>query len=117
MQDRPNQAEILATLATFLDDELLPALDGPLAYGTRVAANLLHILEREHAQGADALRRERTLLCELLELDPSRLAAAPLDEQVAHLNARVSDALRAGRIEHEPAWHALMEITGAKLAI
>ena len=41
MQDRPTAAELLATVATYLEDELMPALDGPLAYRTRVAANLV----------------------------------------------------------------------------
>jgi hypothetical protein len=117
MQDRPNAAEILETVARYLEDELLPALDGPLAYRTRVAANLVRILEREHARGGEALLRERELLCDLLGLDAASLAPAPLDTQVAQLNASVSAAIDAGQVAHEPAWLALMEITRAKLAI
>ena len=30
MQDRPTAAELLATVATYLEEELMPALDGPL---------------------------------------------------------------------------------------
>jgi hypothetical protein len=47
MQDRPTAAELLGAVATYLEDELMPTLDGPLAYRTRVAANLVRTLERD----------------------------------------------------------------------
>lgn len=93
----------------------MPSLDGPLAYRTRVAANLVRILERENALGPAALRRERELLSGLLGMD-----AAPsdsLEADVLELNGRVATAIEAGRIDHARAWPVLMEIARAKLAI
>ncbi len=115
MQDRPTALEILDTVAGYLENELLPALDGPLAYRTRVAANLVRIVEREQALGPAALARERALLSELLRIDAASLAAA--QDDVERLHARVAAAIAAGEIGHDSAWPPLMEITRAKLAI
>ena len=48
----------------------MPALDGPLAYRTRVAANLVRMLEREEALGDASLSRERDALAALLDIAP-----------------------------------------------
>ena len=117
MQDRPTAEELLDTVGRFLEEELLPALDGPAAYRTRVAANLVRILEREQQFGEAHLRRERELLCGLLGVDVASLPTASLRDQVIELNAHASTEIAAGRIDHSKAWHALMEITEAKLAI
>jgi hypothetical protein len=117
MQDRPTAEELLDTVGRFLEAELLPTLDGPAAYRTRVAANLVRILEREQQFGDAHLRRERELLCSLLGLDLAALPTASLRDQVIDLNTRVSHEIAAGRIEHAKAWHPLMEIAEAKLAI
>jgi hypothetical protein len=115
VQDRPTSAELLAALGEYLEEELMPALDGPLAYRTRVAANLVRILERENALGPASLRRERELLSGVLGVEPSR--SDSLADDVLELNRRVVDAIDAGRIDHARAWPALMEIARAKLAI
>ncbi|MFU8816717.1 MAG: DUF6285 domain-containing protein [Pseudomonadales bacterium] len=117
MQDRPTATELLATLAEYLEDELMPALEGPLGYRTRVAANLLRILEREQSLGAAALQRERALLCDLLGADSQALQPGSLAEQVAELNRRVASAIDDHHIDHQQAWNALMEISRAKIAI
>lgn len=117
MQDRPNVVELLETLGNYLEGELMPALDGPLAYRTRVAANLVRILEREHALGPVSLRREHALLCGLLDIDPHASRSNSLEEAVIELNRKVGAAIDAGRIEHARAWPALMEIARAKLSI
>ena len=117
MQDRPTAHELLDTVARFLEDELMPTLDGPAGYRTRVAANLVRILEREEALGDAQLRRERELLCGLLGVDVASLPTASVRDQVLDLNARVAGAIATGRIDHARAWQPLMEITQAKLAI
>ncbi len=117
MQDRPTQDELLATVAEYLEAELIPALDGPLAYRSRVAANLVRILQREQALGAAALRREYALLCGLLGVEPERNAIDALADAVLELNRRVAAAIDDGTIEHERAWPVLMELARAKLAV
>jgi len=66
MQDRPTAAELLVTLGEYLDEEVLPAVQGALRYKTLVAANLVKILERELAAGDGPLRAERDRLAALL---------------------------------------------------
>ena len=51
MQDRPTAAEVLVTIGEYLDEEVLPAVEGALRYKTLVAANLIKVLERELAAG------------------------------------------------------------------
>ncbi len=115
MQDRPTAAELLATVATYLEEELMPVLEGPLAYRTRVAANLVGMLEREVALGQASLTREREAVAALLGV------AAPtdgtLEAQVAELNRRLVAAIDAGRVTHAQAWPVLMDSARAKLAI
>ena len=117
MQDRPTAAELLATVATYLEVELMPALDGPLAYRTRVAANLVRILERENALGPAQLLREYELLSGLLDDARRPPPSAVSPDQVAELNRRLAAAIDAGTVPHEDAWPALMEIAHANLAI
>lgn len=117
MQDRPTARELLDTVATYLEAELMPALDGPLAYRTRVAANLVRILERENSLGPALLQREYELLRGLLgdEARPARAGVSADD--VAELNRRLAAAIDADTVRHADAWPALMEIARAKLAI
>jgi len=117
LQDRPTATELLATVGGFLETELMPALDGPLAYRTRVAANLVRILERENSVGPALLLREYELLRGLLGDNTSLSPSAVTHDQVAELNTRLAVAIDVGSVSHADAWPALMEIARAKLAI
>ncbi len=59
--DRPTVAELVVSVREFLETEVQPALAGSVAFHTRVAVNVLKIVERELATGAalDAVERER----------------------------------------------------------
>ena len=120
MQDRPDARELLATLGDFLEGELMPALDGPLKYRTRVALNLCRILEREERLGNSYLLRERERLSRLLGLGAEDLLPGSLRDQVEDLNQQLvtrlgADTLPAGF--EAGAWEALMATTREKLAI
>jgi hypothetical protein len=69
MQYVPTAANLLATMADLLDDELLPALPNSLQHKARVAANLCRILEREEELAEAAAGREHELLVRLLGHD------------------------------------------------
>lgn len=117
MQDRPSAAELLATVGDFVEHELMPALDGPLKYRSRVALNLCRILERESLQGEAALAAERDRLTALLgESAPAGTLAA----QALALNASLAQQLRDGvgdEAFEAQAWEVLMANTRDKLAI
>lgn len=110
MQDRPTAAELLEAVATSLETELMPALDGGLEYRARVALNLVRILERELRLGPAAQIREVELLESLV---------GPGGD-VVELNARLASRLRSGDAEPDferRAHAALVEIARAKLEI
>ncbi|MBI5583142.1 MAG: hypothetical protein HY892_04910, partial [Deltaproteobacteria bacterium] len=46
MQDRPSRGELLKGVVRFLESDLVPVLEEPLRFHTRVAANLLRSIER-----------------------------------------------------------------------
>lgn len=109
MQDRPTAAELLRDIADLLENEVVPALSGPLQHQARVAGNLARIVERELLLGPVAAERERVLLGDLVGSPGG----------VAELNRLVADRLRAA---DDPAfardaWAALIEITRDKLAV
>lgn len=110
MQDRPTAEELLSTIAGLLEDEVLPALQGPLQHSVRVAANLCRILEREAALGPGLEQRELEQLAALLGESASR---GPLALTTA-LDAR----LAPGDPELERrAWPVLVDIVRGKLGV
>lgn len=95
MQDRPSAAELLATIGEYLDQDVLPLMQGALRYHTLVAANLVAVLEREVLAGTGPLRQERRELVELLgEPDPDP-AADDVDADLLRLNGALQDRLLA----------------------
>ena len=119
MQDRPTAAELLAVVGKLLEDELLPAVAGPLQYRTRVAANLVRIVEREVLLGSQTLLAERDALLALLTQASQDLLPGPLTDQVADLNQSLVNELSSQPpSDREVAiWDALFKISKRKLAI
>jgi hypothetical protein len=111
MQDRPTARELLETIASLLEKDVLGATSGLLQHQVRVAGNLCRILERELALGPAHERADRARLDALVGADPG----ADLGAQNARLVAR----LAAGpdpELERR-AWAALVESVKEKLAI
>lgn len=61
MQDEPHPSEILAAVARFLRESVVPATTGHVAYTARVAANALDLSRRqlELAPAAETAERRR----------------------------------------------------------
>jgi hypothetical protein len=66
MREEPRAPELIEAVADFLRREVLPALDGRLAFHARVAANVLDICRREVLTGQAAEGRESARLFALL---------------------------------------------------
>lgn len=66
MQFRPDNTELLADIASLLEDSVIEAVSGPLQHQVRVAANLARIVEREAELGPPAADRERERLVALV---------------------------------------------------
>jgi hypothetical protein len=104
MQDRPSREELLQGIVRFLESDLVPVLEEPLRFHTRVAANLLRIIIRETALEEAQLQGEAR--------DLRRLLAAPepasavygdrLREEVIRLNRDLCRQIREGRADAGP---------------
>jgi uncharacterized membrane-anchored protein len=95
MQDRPTVQELLRAVRAFLEEDVVPVLDGPRRFHAVVAANVLAIADRELEDEEATLVAEWRRLAALLEVD----AGEPLP-RLGALRAAVRDrtAVLAERI-------------------
>ncbi len=100
-QDRPTAAELIDAVRDFLARDVQPALEGRLAFHTRVAVNALGMVERELRFGPalDAAERERAASLlghdgDLVALE-SELAARIRDGALDERGTEVRDHVRA----------------------
>ena len=66
MQDRPSYDELLGAVERFLEQEIMPNVEGSRRFHARVAANVLRIVRRELEREEEQLAAEWAGLCELL---------------------------------------------------
>jgi hypothetical protein len=109
MQDRPDARELLEAVRAFLEEHVVPSLEGTRQFHARVAANVLAIVGRELVHGDEALRVERRRLVALLGAadvgEPT--AAGALATEVQALNARLAERIRDGDADDGP-WRSLL---------
>jgi hypothetical protein len=108
MQDRPSAAELLAAVRAFIEEDVMGAVEGRVAFHARVAANALGMIERELQLGpaieAEEVARARALLGhegDARTLEAELAAAIRQGEKdfddpavVGHVRATVRDKLR-----------------------
>jgi len=85
MQNRPTSAELIGAVATFVEQDVMPNLDGAIRFQCRVALNALRIIERELELSPALEAEEITRLNDLLGKD------GPLDELNRDLCQRIRD--------------------------
>ena len=96
MQDRPTQDELLAAVEKFLDEQIVPNIEGARGFHARVAANVIRTVRREIEREEEALDREWAGLDALLgpaQRPPSRAA---LREALAQRNEDLCRRIREG---------------------
>ena len=106
-QDRPDASELVAAVREFLERDVMAATDGRVQFHTRVAVNVLNVVERELKLGPGLEPAERARAAALLGHDGAtnalerELATAirsgaldqRLDEVRAHVRATVREKL------------------------
>jgi len=106
-QDRPDASELVAAVREFLERDVMAATDGRVQFHTRVAVNVLNVVERELKLGPGLEPAERSRAAALLGHDGAadklerELAAAirggalddRLDQVRAHVRATVREKL------------------------
>ena len=101
MQDRPSVSELLRAVRGFLEDDLVPALEGRRRFHALVAANVLTIVERELGGEEEQLARQWDRVAELFRLDPGTRPGAPsaLRAEIRDLEARLVERIRSGEAD------------------
>jgi aminoglycoside phosphotransferase (APT) family kinase protein len=72
----PTSRDLLAAVAMFLREDVMPGTEGRLQFNARVAANVVDGVERDLAFGADQERRHRERLARFGQADQRALADA-----------------------------------------
>ena len=102
MQDRPTYNELLDAVRSFLESDVVPALEGTKKFHARVAANVLAIVMRERELEAAHLTDEWQRLDTLLGAEPM---PSSLDAAKDALNARTErlcERIRGGDADADP---------------
>ena len=92
--------EMLDTIRTYLETAILPELEGERWFNLKVACNMLAMVERELALGAEAAAAERARLADLVSEEGTlremnaRLGRAIRDEEIALDDPRLREHLR-----------------------
>jgi hypothetical protein len=103
VQDRPTAIELLTSVREFLEQDVMPGLEGRKRFHALVSANVLAIVARELAGEETMLVAEWERLRDLLRVDdapPARLDA--LRTSVDALTRRLCDRIRAGDADAGP---------------
>lgn len=97
MNDRPTGAELLRAVERFLEQEVVPQLDGVRRYHARVAANVVAIVAREIETEEAQLLSEWERLGALLELREQRPDARDaLRDAVRARSQALAERIRRG---------------------
>ena len=97
MNDRPTGAELLRAVERFLEQEVVPQLDGLRRYHARVAANVVAIVAREIETEEAQLLSEWERLGALLELHEQRPDARDaLRDAVRARSQALAERIRRG---------------------
>jgi len=96
--DLPSAVELLEAVREFLEGDVLAATSGRVRFHTRVAVNVLRMVERESELGAGQAQAHAARLRALGYADESALATAirsgALDERWAEVKASVWQTVR-----------------------
>jgi len=122
MQDRPTYAELLTAVQQFIENDVVPALEGPKKFHARVAANVLAIVSRELATEDAHLHAEWERLGALLH-DPAPPPAerTALRVQLRERTETLCDRIRRGDADAGPwraeVWRHVRQTVLDKLAV
>ena len=101
MNDRPTGVELLRAVERFLEQEVVPGLDGPRRYHARVAANVVAMVAREIETEEAQLQSEWERLGALLGLREERPALrGALREAVRERSQALAARIRRGDADH-----------------
>ncbi|NUR84407.1 MAG: hypothetical protein HOY71_10015 [Nonomuraea sp.] len=101
--DVPTAAQLVAAVRDFLQADVLPAVEGRLKFHTRVAVNVLGMVEREIELGPDQAAEHAERLRALGVADDAELAAAVREGRFDGDDALTAALIRSVRAKLEVA--------------
>ena len=96
MQDRPSYDELLGAVERFLNEEIMPSVEGSRRFHARVAANVLGIVRRELEREEEQLAAEWAGLCELLGPAERPAERPALREVIGSHRAELCERIQRG---------------------
>ena len=96
MQDRPSYDELLGAVERFLNEEIMPSVEGSRRFHARVAANVLRIVRRELEREEEHLVAEWAGLCELLGPAERPADRSALREAIRSHTAELCERIQRG---------------------
>ncbi len=107
MGDRPTKLELLEAVRRFLDEDLVPELEGVRRFHARVASNALGIVAREIEHEAESLPALYSAIAALLNrsepaLTQAGMELAEIDRAIDALEAELCARIRAGDADAAP---------------
>lgn len=99
MQDRPTRSELLDAVRRFIEEDLVPGLEGRRKFLARVSANVLGIIDREIESESAHLAREWRDLDALVGAEPMPADPAAAREGIARRTERLCERIRAGEAD------------------
>ncbi len=111
MQDCPTATELIAAARQHLEAEVIPSLQDPgVRFRTRVAANVLAIVERELALAPAYLVEELARLSALLEAEAlTPVSSADLVDSVERETRRLWERVQSGDYDGSPRRQLLLD--------
>jgi hypothetical protein len=92
--DVPSAAQLVEAVREFLENDVMAATEGRVMFHTRVAVNVLAMVERELALGPSQAEAHRAALARLGVTDDAALAAAIRDGSLDERRVEVLEVLR-----------------------
>jgi hypothetical protein len=107
MLDRPDAAELLEALSAFLDEDLVPGLEGRLRFHALVAANVARILTRELRLGpqlaiAEIAELSALLACPGFNDEVTQSMEQDRESAIRELKRRLCEKIESGEMDEEP---------------
>jgi hypothetical protein len=97
--DRPTIEELVEAVREWLENDVMSSTEGRLRFHTRVAVNMLAMVERELAVGGAQADRHAARLAQLGVTDDSELASAIAERRFDDRAEEVRDLLRASVVD------------------
>ncbi|MCP4002979.1 MAG: hypothetical protein GY725_02165 [bacterium] len=105
MGDRPSRNDLLRAVSGFLENELMPGLEGVQRFHTRVAVNALGIVIRELENEQEQLPERHSRLCALLEREPeSTVDPEELNRHNEAMEVQLCQRIRSGAADESSPW-------------